>query len=137
MAIAIAVGAVGVGALLLFATSRGPGAKDASSAATAARSTAATVQPAPATTVSTPPEAWTAVPTASASAAPPNRLPPTVPVSALATVRHAAPGAAGQAPASPTPPVTPPAAPPASKTSCNPPYEFDENGNKRWKRECL
>ena len=31
--------------------------------------------------------------------------------------------------------AAPPSAP--NKPSCNPPYEFDENGNKRWKRECL
>jgi hypothetical protein len=39
----------------------------------------------------------------------------------------------------PHPQAAPAAAPPASaaKPNCNPPYEFDESGNKRWKRECL
>jgi serine/threonine-protein kinase len=38
-------------------------------------------------------------------------------------------------------PVTAPTAPAApatsSRASCNPPYEFDAKGDKRWKRECL
>jgi serine/threonine protein kinase len=41
-------------------------------------------------------------------------------------------GAPPPAPAAPTPPALP-----AAKINCNPPYEFDDKGNKRWKRDCL
>jgi len=35
----------------------------------------------------------------------------------------------------PSPPPSPPAA--STHPGCNPPYEFDAKGDKRWKRECL
>jgi serine/threonine-protein kinase len=51
-----------------------------------------------------------------------------VPV-APASKSHAA------APLAPSPATAPPVA--SSHPGCNPPYEFDAKGDKRWKRECL
>jgi serine/threonine-protein kinase len=53
----------------------------------------------------------------------PPRVPP--PVAANARPHPAAPATAAAAPTA------------SSKPSCNPPYEFDAKGDKRWKRECL
>jgi eukaryotic-like serine/threonine-protein kinase len=36
-----------------------------------------------------------------------------------------------------TPPGAAPAAAAPSKPDCNPPYTFDSDGNRKWKRECL
>jgi len=40
-------------------------------------------------------------------------------------------------PAPATPPAGPPPSASPSRRSCDPPYEFDEKGNKIWKRDCL
>jgi serine/threonine protein kinase len=141
MAAAIALGTVGIGAVLFVAT-RGPSPKDAGGAASAvhaAPAAAPSASPSPAVSLAPPAGAWTAV-TPDPHAAP-NAHTPSVPVSALAPLRSPPrPVAPGQPPALGTPPAAPGAAPPSTATNkpgCNPPYEFDENGNKRWKRECL
>jgi serine/threonine-protein kinase len=78
-----------------------------------------------------------ALPTAEPAPAAPSPAPSTAPDIAAAT-----------SPAPPAPPaITPtsataarPAAaprPPATPAGCNPPYEFDSAGHKKWKRECL
>jgi serine/threonine protein kinase len=128
---AAGVGLAGIGIVaVLLVVMRASPSKDAPTAGSAAHATAVVVPSAPTAVVTAVTEAWkpvatAPVPTAAASAtsvrvAP---LPPSVPV----TPR-------------PHPAVAPAAAPPSAtpaKPSCNPPYEFDEGGNKRWKRECL
>ncbi len=132
MAAAGGLGALAIGALLLVVMRASP-AKDAPTAGSASHATAVTVPSSPPSTsggASTLSEAWTPVATAS----PPPVVPPvaTVRVSSLPPTPSATPRIR---PVAPAPAPAPAAAP--SKPSCNPPYEFDESGNKRWKRECL
>ncbi len=139
MAGAVALGSLAIGVVLLVAA-RGPQSKGAATPGSAAHSTATTT-PSSASSpsgvpIGSPPAAWTAV------AAPhpeSESRAPSVPVSALAPPRPPPRPIAPAAAATTPPPVTPAAAvtPAPNKPSCNPPYEFDENGNKRWKRECL
>jgi hypothetical protein len=137
MAAAFALGALGIGGVVFVAT-RGPESKAVAPAASGIHVTTPVAttssSAAPAVSLVAAPGAWTAV----APPPRPERLEPasntpSVPVSALAPLRPpphpATPGAA--APLTAAPPSAP------NKPSCNPPYEFDENGNKRWKRECL
>jgi serine/threonine protein kinase len=130
--------ALAIGGTLLVAM-RSSSSKNAPTAGSATHETAAAVpssppSSSPGTSASAASGAWTPVATAPAApiappgiAAPPAQvrivaLPPSQPVTPR--VRPVAPA-----------PVSPVAAP--AKPSCNPPYEFDEGGNKRWKRECL
>jgi serine/threonine protein kinase len=74
--------------------------------------------------------------TATASVAASQAAPPAAPEVRLDDL----PASSASAPSGvkPRPPPTPaPVAAPAAKRGCHPPYEFDANGNKRWKRECL
>jgi serine/threonine protein kinase len=87
------------------------------------------------------------------SAAPPNATPPAsepprvvapspreVRLEDLPESPAVAPSSMRMKPAMPSPSAAPPSTPsalPAAKLNCNPPYEFDDKGNKRWKRDCL
>jgi serine/threonine-protein kinase len=126
----VGLAALGVAAVLLVVM-RASSSKDGPTAASATRATAVVVPSSPATVKPAVSDDWkpvvTAVPAVAAPSAAPVRvapLPPSVPVAPRV---HPVPAV----PSSP-----PPAAAP-NKPSCNPPYEFDEDGNKRWKRECL
>jgi hypothetical protein len=138
MAAALALGALGIGAVLFVAT-RAPQPKDAPAAASAIKTaTAATANPsassAGAAAASSPAGGWVAVPPpAHVERLEPVSNTPSVPVSALAPLRPPPRTAPATAPG----PAAAPASPAPGKPSCNPPYEFDENGNKHWKRECL
>jgi serine/threonine-protein kinase len=126
----VVLAALGVGAVLLVVMRASP-SKDGPTAASATRATAVAVPLSPSTAAPAISDDWKPVVTAVAPAVAPSTLParvaplpPSVPVAPR--VR----------------PVTAPASTPApaaapSKPSCSPPYEFDESGNKRWKRECL
>jgi eukaryotic-like serine/threonine-protein kinase len=71
--------------------------------------------------------------------------PPTVRPSDLPTATPRTPPAVVTASTKPRPvtsvgvtgPVSTPPPAGSSRTGCNPPYEFDAKGDKRWKRECL
>jgi serine/threonine protein kinase len=126
---AIVVAAVGVGGLLL-ATMRGTPAdsKLAGTGALASPAAVVPVLPASARLPAAPSETstWTAVPP-TASAPPP-----------ASTMTSDALKSAPPLPLSTKRVVLPAPAPPSSaKPRCDPPYEFDEKGDKRWKRECL
>ncbi len=128
---AIAVALLGIGGLIFFAV-RGGSPTSSKTLPTASSASAVAVPPvvasvsAPAST-----STWTPVaPTAPAETAEPIAPPRPVPVATQAVKRTATPPAV----VAPTPPVTPA---PAAKPRCDPPYEFDDKGNKRWKRECL
>jgi eukaryotic-like serine/threonine-protein kinase len=121
---------LGVGAVLLVVM-RASSSKDAPTAGSATRATAVAVPSPPPTAMPAVSDEWkpvvTAGPPAAAPSAAPVRvspLPPSVPVTPR--VRPVV-----------APPSAPPPAAAPTKPSCNPPYEFDESGNKRWKRECL
>jgi len=73
-----------------------------------------------------------------------------VPTVAVTDLPSAAPPAGSSAPVLPPVPAGPRVAPavtapvatatqaaPAARAGCNPPYEFDSEGNKKWKRQCL
>ena len=140
--VAAGVGAAGlalVGVLLMVL--RASPAKDAPTAGSATHATALAVPstppsasaPPPATGVSTGSGAWTPVVTTPVAPTPIATLAPVAPARTPATPpQPATPRPRPVASVAPVPPVAAPA-----KPSCNPPYEFDENGNKRWKRECL
>src|SRR6185437_1018757 len=128
MAIGAAAGALVV-AGLLFAFTRGAAPREAETAGSATHATSSGTLPPPATApvVSTAAAAWTAVP-----------LPPPPsekPVTALPLASPSPASTLRPRPAAAPAPAAPVAAP--AKPSCNPPYEFDQDGNKRWKRECL
>jgi eukaryotic-like serine/threonine-protein kinase len=131
MAAVMAAGIVGISLVLLVTMRAGPN-KNASTAGSASHPTASAAPSppaiAPAAAASSAPEGWIAVPVVTASA-PSVRLVPTPSSLPLAARPHSL-----------GPTASPPAAaapPPPGKPSCNPPYEFDESGNKHWKRECL
>jgi serine/threonine protein kinase len=123
------IGIVGV----LLVVMRASPSKDAPTAGSATRATAVaapSVRASASIVVPAVTEAWTPVATASA---------PTAAASATAVRVSPLPPSVPLAPR-PHPPSAPTAAAPVAapaKPSCNPPYEFDEGGNKRWKRECL
>ena len=134
----IAVAALAIGSLLLVVM-RGASSKDSPSVGAATRASAV-----PVPSVAVPPPVSAA---ATASAWTPVRLPAIVP--AEPTIPAVSAEALKPAPAAPLAtrrggvpalPVATNVAPPpatASKPRCDPPYEFDAKGNKRWKRECL
>jgi hypothetical protein len=152
--------AVGAGAFL--ATSIGKSAAptaDPSAASALARAAGESSVPAPVETLASPPPPQGAKPPVPqlGPAVPPSR-PGTVPevVSAMPAVASATPAVApgtstvgaGAAPATNTHATTdPPWAAPVSrflgkaaavsKSNCTPPFEYDAQGTKRWKRECL
>jgi serine/threonine protein kinase len=130
---AIVLGTLGLGAVLLVVIRTGR-AKDATPIAPTTQAVVV-VPAAPTTSVVAPPTvpppvatpAWTAVPTPPAE--------PAVIESSAVTPRPKP-----VMPVAPAPPVAvtaPTAKASAAAPSCNPPYEFDEKGNKRWKRQCL
>jgi serine/threonine-protein kinase len=131
MAAVMAAGIVGISLVLLMAMRAGSN-KDTSTAGSASHPTASAAPSppaiAPVAVASSAPEGWTAVPVVTASA-PSVRLVPTPTSLPLAAHPHSV------APTTPSPAAASPASP--GKPSCNPPYEFDESGNKHWKRECL
>jgi tRNA A-37 threonylcarbamoyl transferase component Bud32 len=119
----VGVAALGVGGLLLIAM-RGALSKDSKSVGTATHASTAAVPPAAPSAL--PP----AVPSASST---------WTPVLAAAPVETVVSTDALK-PAPIAPPVakhTAAPAPSVAKPSCDPPYEFDAKGDKRWKRECL
>jgi hypothetical protein len=121
---------------LLFVITRGPSTKGADLAGASAQpSTGASVamslrDSGPSATGITSPAAWTALPVV--PSAPEKRT--TAPAQLAPVAPRPRPGP-NTAPPAAVGPVAPPAAP--GKPNCNPPYEFDADGNKRWKRECL
>jgi eukaryotic-like serine/threonine-protein kinase len=123
--------AVGIGAALLVVLRAAPSKEATTAAGAASRSTAVRVQlSAPSVTVPSRADEWRPVATTppAAIAAPAAPIP-------VAPSPHGGPAAPR---VRPVPSAAPPAAaPPPEKVDCNPPYEFDESGNKRWKRECL
>jgi serine/threonine protein kinase len=130
--------ALAIGGTLLVAMRSSP-SKDAPTAS-ATRETAAAVpssppsSSAPGTSASAASGAWTPVATPpGAPIAPPGVAAPPAPVR-IVSLPPSQPVAPRVRPVAPAP-ASPVAAP--AKPSCNPPYEFDESGNKRWKRECL
>jgi serine/threonine protein kinase len=85
-----------------------------------------------------------APPNATAAASEPPQVPATTPrevrLEDLPQLPAVAPSSVRMKPATPSPSAAPPPTPsalPAAKINCNPPYEFDDKGNKRWKRDCL
>ena len=122
--------ALGVVAVLLVVM-RGYPSKGTPTAGSATRATAVAVPSSPATLTPVVSDEWKPVATAAPGVAAPSAAPARVaplPASLPVTPRIR--------PVVTPPPSPPPAAPP-TKPGCNPPYEFDESGNKRWKRECL
>ncbi len=134
---AMVVAALGVGGLLLVAL-RGAFPKDSRTSGTA---TALSTTPAPPAPPVAPSARFPSLPASASTWAPvvpaaslepaeptvPSRPPPIAP--AVVTRR-----------ATPSPASTPTPAPtlaPSARPRCDPPYEFDDKGNKRWKRECL
>jgi serine/threonine protein kinase len=150
LAVGGAAAALGVVAILVFAMRSGS-SSDATTAGSAAHATAvaapsvpSTASPSVAKVANTVDPSWTAVPTpppapgvsaVSATAVSPQSLPTAAPPVVQAAPRPR-PAFQGASPATLTP-SGPAAAPAPNKPNCNPPYEFDANGNKRWKRECL
>ncbi len=130
--------AVGIAAVLVFAMRAGsPSPASTAASATYAPATAASPAPSSVAVRTAATQAWTAVsvpapaPSSSAMAVATSKGPPPSAPQAAPRPRPS-PVTPSAAAAPPPPPVTAPA-----KPSCNPPYEFDEDGNKRWKRECL
>jgi serine/threonine-protein kinase len=128
-------GAFGVAAVLLAIT-RGPSTKEAGLTGSATRPSTDATGAAPPHDLTPPvssitaPAAWTAIPLTPAVPGKPANAPPQVGTGAPRPRPVGGPPPAAVAPAAAVP-----AAPP--KPNCNPPYEFDGDGNKRWKRECL
>ena len=75
------------------------------------------------------------VPAESAAAAPVHTDPPIAAPHAVPPLVAPASKSRAAAPVAPSPATAPPVA--SSHSGCNPPYEFDAKGDKRWKRECL
>jgi serine/threonine protein kinase len=68
-----------------------------------------------------------------------DQLPAAPPIATAAPIRpkvNGGPPANNTAQPAPAAPPAP-ASPGPKHSNCTPPYEFDANGNKRWKRECL
>jgi serine/threonine protein kinase len=129
----IAVAALAIGGLLLIVM-RGASSKDSPSVGTAAGASSVSV---PSVAVAPPPASASATSTWSPVQLPPETTIPAVPAEAL---RPAAPLATKRVgvPALPVATnVAPATTASAAKPRCDPPYEFDDKGNKRWKRECL
>jgi eukaryotic-like serine/threonine-protein kinase len=141
-AAAIVIVALGIGGLLLAAIRGGP-SKDSTTFGTATGASRPAVAPgpsaapSPASPVSS--STWTpVVPAAPAEPVAPNvpsRAEPIVPAVATRPALPAPTVAPARAPILAPPPAA--TAAPVAKPSCEPPYEFDDKGNKRWKRECL
>jgi hypothetical protein len=130
--IAIALGVLVVGVVVTMAIVRPGGpADDANTARSASQVTTApsavpeNPAPSPVATLAPSPSVAPALASSWLSRPSPEATAPGV--SAVAHPRPLALAATG----------VPAAAPAVSKASCNPPYEFDAAGNKRWKRECL
>jgi serine/threonine-protein kinase len=124
LGIAAAVGlAVAVGGVVLFMR-KGPAPEAPVVATTPATTSAAPSSPLPSAVTLTPPPdtASAAVAVAAVTSAPAAPTPP--------------PATPAPRPATPSRPVAP-AAPATPKTSCNPPYYFDAQGNRVFKKECL
>ena len=134
--LAMGLGAAGVlVAIVLMVVTRATPSKDAGTAGSATRATAAAVPSSPMTgTTIAPPSDWTPVAPTAAPQHNDTAAPPTV---NAAPPARTAPTAAPQATPRVRPVASAPSGPAPAKASCNPPYEFDESGNKRWKRECL
>jgi serine/threonine-protein kinase len=140
--VAFAVPAVAVAAVALGAGyavfGRGTPAPQATAVAASAPSSAALAR----VDARAPPSAAPPNATAPASA-PPQVVAPSpreVRLEDLPEIPAVAPSSMRMKPATPSPSATPPSAPsalPAAKLNCNPPYDFDDKGNKRWKRDCL
>ncbi len=137
----LAAGLGGAGvviAIVLMVVTRTSPSKDAPTAGSATRATAVVT---PSSPPSSAPAAassgdWTPV---APMKAPGSDTPPPVVTAQVAPARPPPPPPAPPAPPHVRPVASAASAPPSTpaKGNCNPPYEFDESGNKRWKRECL